>query len=348
MYSRYIGMVKESLALGMEAPTFKTKLLFWVILGVFSTFFAEVISGSTPFPFLPVLGIWGIIMVTPLYTTHILVFAYLVFRYGKPRFHTLFLAGALFGNYEAYATGVLWAGWGDPPPILISEVGVIETLVLVLFWHPVFAFIVPIILGEVALTRDAGSTSDVARLTTRKSLIVMAVAAGLFQSINMPSTAMALAVGVVNVAIVAVFIFLWRKRSFNRFSMEQLLPNKTQFRWILGIMLLQYLFLGMISAGKYPGAAGHIAVLGLYVLLIVLFVRSLKVSRSTPLAAVTQPVFRWRSFFRVSAVFVSTSVVLTTFIGILQPFASIIVLLSYAAMGVGLFAVALRQLFRRA
>ncbi len=328
----------------MENPTFKTKLLFWVTLGVFPTFFAEVISGSTPFPFLPILGIWGMVMVTPLYAIHILVFAYLVYRYGKPRFHTLFLAGALFGMYEAYATGVLWAGWSEPPPILLSEVGVIETLVLVLFWHPVFAFIIPIVLGEVALTRDTGSTNDVARLTTRKSLIILAVVAGLFQSINMPSAAMALAVGVVNITVVAVFIFLWRKRGLDHFSMQQLLPNKAQFRWILGVMVLQYVFLGTISTSKYPGAAGHIAVLVLYVVLTLLFIKSLKTSRRTPLPAITPPTYRWRSFFTVSAVFVSTSVILSTFIGALQPFAAITVLLSYAVLGVGLFAIALRQI----
>jgi hypothetical protein len=339
-------VAENRLAIGMENPTFRTKLLFWVTLGIFSTFFAEVISGSTPFPFLPIMGVWGMVMVTPLYTTHILVFAYLVYRYGKPRFHTLFLAGALFGMYEAYATGVLWAGWGDPPPIQLFEVGVIETLVLVLFWHPVFAFIIPVVLGEVALTRNAVSTNDVVRLTTPKSLILLAVVAGLFQSINMPSAVMALAVGGVNITIIAMFIFLWRKRGLNRFSMEQLLPNKTQFRWILGVMLLQYVFLGMINASAYPGMAGHIAVLGLYLLLTLLFVKSLKTSRHSPLSKITPPAYRWRSFFLVSAVFVSTSVILSTFIGALQPFASITVLLSYAVMGVGLFAIALRQMFK--
>ncbi|MBL4874320.1 MAG: hypothetical protein JKY41_13275 [Rhodobacteraceae bacterium] len=331
----------------MENPAFKTKLLFWLMLGIFSTFFAEVISGSTPFPFLPINGVWGILMVTPLYTTHILVFAYLVYRCGKPRFHTLYLAGALFGMYEAYATGVLWAGWGDPPPILLFEVGVIETLVLVAFWHPVFAFILPVILGETVLTRDAGSTIDVARLTTRKSLIMLAVAAGVFQSINMGSVEMALSVGGVNLTIVAALILFWRKRGLNRFSMQQLLPNKTQFRWILGVMISQYLFLGMLSAGKYPDMAGHIAVLALYILLTILFIKSLKISRRAPLPTILPHVFRWRSFLLIASVFVSTSVLLSTYIGALQPFASITVLLSYAVMGFGLFALTLRHLFQR-
>ena len=55
-------MVENRLAIGVENPTFGTKLLFWVILGVFATFFAEVISGSSPFPFLPIMGVWGMVM----------------------------------------------------------------------------------------------------------------------------------------------------------------------------------------------------------------------------------------------------------------------------------------------
>jgi hypothetical protein len=340
-------LAKDRLALGVENPTFKTKLLFWMTLGVFSTFFAEVISGSTPFPFLPIMGVWGMVMVTPLYTTHILVFAYLVCRYGKPRFHTLFLAGALFGMYEAYATGVLWAGWSEPPPISLFEVGVIETLVLVLFWHPVFAFIIPIILGEVALTSDRQSVHDVKRFSSRRWLIIFALICGLFQSINMPSPAMALAVGGINVAVLALFIFIWRKLGWNRFSMVQLLPSKTQFRWIFVIMLMQYMLLGAISASNYPDITGHIAVLALYGLLTLLFVKSLKVSRNLEIPQTGEPTFRWKTFFVVAAIFVGSSTLLAAFLGFAQPITAIAVLLSYAVLGILLFGITLRLIFRR-
>lgn len=331
----------------MEHPKLRTKLLFWLILGLFSTFFAEVISGSTPFPFLPIQSAWGMLMVTPLYTLHILVFTYLVYRFGRPRFHTLFLAGALFGMYEAYATGVLWAGWSEPPPILLFEVGVIETLVLVLFWHPVFAFIIPVVLGEVALTTDRQSVHDVERFSTRKWLIVFALICGLFQSINMPSPVMALAVGGINIAILALFIFIWRKLGWNRFTMAQLLPSKTHFRWILAIMLAQYILLGAISADNYPNIAGHLAVLALYVLLILLFVKSLKKSRTLEITTTDEPIFSWRTFFVVASIFVGTSTILSALLGFAQPITAVVVLLSYAVLGILLFGIALRQVFRQ-
>ena len=165
-------MAEDRLAIGVENPTFRTKLLFWVTLGVFSTFFAEVISGSTPFPFLPIMGAWGMVMVTPLYAIHILVFAYLVYRYG--------------GAHRC------------------------------------------------------------ARPLCSVNLVV---------------------------------------------------PQKPE-----------------------------------------------NLSQHTP---ARDPATRWRSFFLVSAVFGCTSVILSTFIGALQPFAAITVLLSYVVMGIGMFAIALRRTLKR-
>ncbi|MFB0504573.1 MAG: hypothetical protein ACETWE_12125, partial [Candidatus Bathyarchaeia archaeon] len=57
------------------------RLFFWIILGTLSTFFAEVLSGSDLFPFF---HWWGLLVTTPLYTLHILVLSYVVFRFSKP------------------------------------------------------------------------------------------------------------------------------------------------------------------------------------------------------------------------------------------------------------------------
>ena len=103
----------------------KHQWLFWVILAAFSTFFAEVFSGSDMFPFF---NAWGILVVVPLYGLHIILLASLVYRAEKPRFSSLVYAGMLFGLYEAYLTKVLWAPpWGDP--IIIAGFAPVETLV---------------------------------------------------------------------------------------------------------------------------------------------------------------------------------------------------------------------------
>lgn len=85
-------------------PSRGQRLLFCIILGCLSCFFAEVVSGSYPYPFTTP---WGLLSVFPLYTLHTLVLASLVYRRGRPRFSTLYQAGCVFGMYEAYVTKVL-------------------------------------------------------------------------------------------------------------------------------------------------------------------------------------------------------------------------------------------------
>ena len=52
------------------------KLLAWAILGGFSVFFAEIVIGSYPFSFF---NAWGLLVVCPLYTLHLLVLARIAF-----------------------------------------------------------------------------------------------------------------------------------------------------------------------------------------------------------------------------------------------------------------------------
>jgi len=81
----------------------KHQYLFWLVLAAFSTFFAEVFSGSDMFPFF---NAWGILVVVPLYGLHIILLASQVYRVEKPRFSSLVFAGMIFGLYEAYQPGL--------------------------------------------------------------------------------------------------------------------------------------------------------------------------------------------------------------------------------------------------
>ena len=60
-------------------PSWKLKLFFWLILGAFSTVFAEVVTGSTLFPFF---NLTGIFVIFPVYLAHIIVLATVVWRWG--------------------------------------------------------------------------------------------------------------------------------------------------------------------------------------------------------------------------------------------------------------------------
>jgi len=86
-------------------------ILFWVLWGAISVILTEVVSFSSPFPFFT---LWGVLVVFPLYTLHVLVLSWLIFRPKRLNLNILFLAGALLGMCEAYVTKVLWKPtWGD-------------------------------------------------------------------------------------------------------------------------------------------------------------------------------------------------------------------------------------------
>ncbi len=135
----------------MNTPPRIHKYLFWLNLGLISTFFAEVVSGADLFPYF---HFWGITIVTPIYLLHTLILITLVYRKGRPTLPALYFAGTLFGLYEAYITKILWnPGW-DEPVFKLAEVAVTETLVLVFFWHVWMSFIVPLLAAETWLTRS--------------------------------------------------------------------------------------------------------------------------------------------------------------------------------------------------
>ncbi len=190
----------------------KHQYLFWIILAAFSTFFAEVFSGSDMFPFF---NAWGILVVVPLYGLHIILLGSLVYRADKPRFSSLIFAGMLFGLYEAYLTKVLWAPpWGDP--VIIAGFAPVETIVLVLWWHAWFSFIIPLLVAEKLLT---GSTSLGHSLPGKigkffnswGGLAVVMAFGGLFQSINSPDVGASLLSGISTTAVLVGLVLLWKR-----------------------------------------------------------------------------------------------------------------------------------------
>jgi hypothetical protein len=129
------------------------KLLSILLLGVLSMLFAEVFSGASTLWFLDP---WGILVAFPLYLGHVIFFFSVAFLWKKTSPRQLYFFGMMFGLYEALITKVLWFGYpASTGPMIDSFFGVAwgEFLTLVLFWHPVMSFIVPVFVYEV-LSRD--------------------------------------------------------------------------------------------------------------------------------------------------------------------------------------------------
>jgi len=267
----------------MNTPPRIHKYLFWLNLGLISTFFAEVVSGADLFPYF---HFWGVAIVTPIYLLHTLILITIVYRKGRPTLPALYFAGAVFGLYEAYITKILWnPGW-DEPVFKLAEVAVTETLVLVFFWHVWMSFIVPLLAAETWLT---GSHQILAQFpprlqrffSARKGWLILAVLGGMFVTINAPSPQSILLSGLGVIVVLGLFGGLWRRLTRGcQYTLEDLLPNQREFAVLVILLLGIYLFTGLtLHPEAFPPLLGHLVIWMLYGVCVALLLLALRISR---------------------------------------------------------------------
>lgn len=298
----------------LHSPPLKTKLLFWFILGSFSVFFAEVVSGSYIFPYFTP---WGLLVVMPLYTLHILVLSYVAFSRGRPVFYSLFIAGALFGMYEAYITKVLWIPTWGAPIISVGGIALLESVVLVLFWHPFMSFIIPLYAAENLLTisRDASFLPDRFRkfVNFKNSLLFLALLAGLLQSANIPSPAHSLLSGLSTTGWLILLVYIWKTRTNGEgYTMLQLLPSQKEFRVLFALLTSFYLITGVFIRPKaLPGFFPQLLIWLIYGGLFVVLYHNLKKSSEVPLSLTADSTawFSWKTAFILSFIFTLASAI---------------------------------------
>lgn len=265
-------------------PGRRTRLLFWYILGCLSTLFAEVVSGSDIFPFYtPV----SYILVIPLYTLHILVLWCLVFRYGRPWLYALFPAGCLFGLYEAYVTKVLWSPTWSTGGFTFLGVYVVESIVLVPFWHTFMSFIVPLLVAESTLT-SSGEIYSLLPVWARKAvrrvkppaMYLLPVLGGLSQSTGAATVNDAVLSGVSAGLYVAALIHVWRRLGGTVYTMRSLLPEPGEFKVVAALLVVYYVATGaLLRPEELPGLVPQAAIWALYAFFGALLVMGLRKSR---------------------------------------------------------------------
>jgi hypothetical protein len=295
-------------------PTKRQRYMFWLILAFLSAFFAETISGSFPYSFVHPLG-W--ILVVPLYGLHTLVLAFVVFQLGRPRFSTLFIAGCIFGLYEAYVTKVLWnPPWESvvEPSARLGGIAVVELGVISFCWHPFMAFIVPLAVA-MALTSSPGLMEAMpARLgrwmrhKERTFLVALAIWAGLVMGSQVhPITAV-----LANAATLVVMFLLVRyfmRETGGRYTMEQLLPDQREAMWLLAPLLLYFAITGpLMRPEALPGVVPQAIVIGMYAVLIMLLWRSIQVGRERGAVDPWRPSLEMRSSLRLFGIYFAVAV----------------------------------------
>ena len=251
-------------------PAARVKAFFWFILGSLSVFFAEVVSGSEIFPFTKLTG-W--VLIFPLYTLHTVVLWTVVFRYGRGWLYALFPAGAIFGLYEAYITKVLWVPTWGGLPFYVGGVAVVETALLVLFWHSFMAFIIPLFVAETTMTSSREmytyAPSWARRLFSSSKArmlgYVLVVCAGLFSSQGAPTAFHSLASGAISSLFLWALVRLWARRGGTAYSFRNLLPGPTGLKVLTALLLLDYAALGAILRPEMlPGFSSQATIWALY------------------------------------------------------------------------------------
>jgi hypothetical protein len=325
-------------------PSRRERLLFWLLVSCISFFFAEIVSGSSMIRDLSPGGIlfqvaWSVLITIPLYGLHTLVLAWIIYRFSKPRLYTLFLAGAIFGLYEAYMTKVLWLGWGSETIWYLGGVAVVETAVLILFWHPFMAFIVPLFVSESMLTRSREVLSGLPRplqklFTTPRRAHAAILLFGLLCGVNQgglsPSPLHAIFTGATTGLIFVSLVFLYRRLGLQRYDIRQLLPTKKEFAVLLGLLLLMYLALGLIIKPEaLLNLLPQCIVWLLYAFFFALFYLSLGKSARAGQAVADFPIrFSWRWFLAFLVILTATSALVS-----LVPFRMLVTML-FLAIGV--------------
>ena len=294
-------------------PSRWNKIFFWLILSALSTFFAEVISGSFIFPFTTA---WGWIGVMPLYGLHLLVIGHWVFR-GRPKLWLLFVGGVIFGLYEAYITKVLWIPtWGEPM-VSMGGVAIVETMVLVLWWHPLLSFILPLLTAEYLLTGSSEIYSELPaklrRSLARRPILIPALFflwAGMLHGGSAFSPIHSLASSISVFGFLALLAYLWRKKiKGHRYSFRSLMPSKKEM-WVLAIPLaLIYMIMGIfIRPEILPGITGHMIIISSYIGALLLFKVGLKRSRQSRASKKPGPRYTWKNAFQFALIFTASSV----------------------------------------
>lgn len=261
--------------------TSKRKLILLIVLSLLSVFFAEVISGSMPFP---LLDIWGYFVVIPLYGLHTILLLSIVSHYSDNRvmlFRTLYFGGMLFGLYEAYITKVLWVGLAEDSFMLL-ELSILDFIVLVFFWHPLFSFIIPSLVFERLLTNSdtiyQGLPSRWKQLIERKyGVLALFVIVGLFSAFNgISPDHLFLSLIALGLPILIVIYLLRRKGIHKEHSLLEIMPKRKGL--ILSSIYLALIYIGMTFYVSFDvlTVSNQAVIWGIYLLFGVLFYRSLR------------------------------------------------------------------------
>lgn len=224
-----------------------------LLAGTLSMFFAEVFSGASVLWFI---DLWALLVTFPLYLAHLMFFFNIAIKFRKLDFTSLYLLGVLFGLYESWITKVIWAGYFNQEPMFGTFLGfaVGELFIITFFWHPIFSFIVPILVFE-CLSLPDKSDKEIENIVipehisivtkSRKnwiaSIFIVLIGAS-FLSLNSSYNIIVAETTILgSLAILLLFYRLCKRKLGSNFSIYSLQLEKKGFTMITGYLILLYI-----------------------------------------------------------------------------------------------------------
>jgi phage tail protein X len=160
--------------------------------------------------------------------------------------------GTIVGLYEAYMTKILWSPTWNPSSFQIGGVAVAETLMLVFFWHPVMAFMVPLIFSERFLNLRPVIIPGlgirwVNWLSGFRFYLIFGTLAGLILGTLLANPGLAFQVCLLNSILMGLLLMTWNFISSGiSVSFKEVLPSGKSWWVFLLLLMVDFLALGLL------------------------------------------------------------------------------------------------------
>jgi hypothetical protein len=241
-----------------------------ILFGLLSVICAEVFSGSAP---LWMYDLWGLLVVLPLYWGHGLILWNIALRYRKTSLTHLYLLGIIYGLYESWMTKVIWEGYMEASGPQFGQFlgfAIGEFMIIALFWHAIFSFIVPLMIFHIL--GNLGPSYSITKARSFLFVLIILVASMFIPSgLSFDLYSTLLAYGT-NVLLLFAAFFFTRGLNPDGFSLESLRLGKRGFAITISYTAFLYVFLLLVL---FPERIAPLFTLlltiGFYILVIALF-----------------------------------------------------------------------------
>ena len=259
--------------------------LFCLALGCLSGFWAESTISSSVFLFAQP---WSLLVTVPLYALHAILLAWLITRRRNPPFYLIYFAGAVFGLYEAYVTKMLFHHAWDSPQWTYAGVSWFAFPLLVFWYHPLFAFIVPLFLSELLVSGSKrGSQIVPERLRNKLKvnplnwMIGLGAFMGFYHSLAAKAP-LGMIGSLFDGLVIYAVVLTAKKMVTTGNSASELMPNRIAIIACAFWLLVICLFTGLnLRLEALPPLEGHITIIGFYSFFLAIILASIRKKQPT-------------------------------------------------------------------